>query len=346
MIKDKLKAMVLAAGIGSRLEPLSSAVPKPLIQIAGKTVMDHILLLLKKHGITQIISNTHHLSEQIEKHFANIKNEQGIEIEFRHEDKLSGVAGGIRLCKDFLAQSTSCIIMGDALTDLDLSKLYEKHKEAVKEQNCIATIAMMPVIDTSQFGIIVTEAMLPNASSKTGARIVQFQEKPSQQQALSKWANTGIYFFEPEIFDFIPGTKEAPFYDVAKNLFPKLLQNGKYLQAICLDTKTYWADLGTPQQYIDSIKDISSGKITLDCANLIDPSADIPTDVKMIGANQVGANTRIGSNSIIENSIIWDNVIIEQNSIIKNSIIGSNCHIEANSLIDHTVMIENSKVLY
>ena len=120
MSEKNLRAMVLAAGIGSRLAPLSDNLPKPLIRIGGKVIMEHILLLLKEHGITDVISNTYHLADQIHDYFKDIKDKEGISLEFIHEEKLSGVAGGIRACKDFLEKGTACIIMGDALTDLDL----------------------------------------------------------------------------------------------------------------------------------------------------------------------------------------------------------------------------------
>jgi len=340
-IDSNVRAMVLAAGIGSRLQPISEIVPKPLVQIAGKTVMDYILLLLKKHGITKVVSNTHHLASTVHEHFKDIKNKENIDIEFRYEEKLSGVAGGIRRCKDFLAGQTCCIIMGDALTDLDLSLLYQKHKEAVAKHNCLVSIAMMPVVETSQFGIIVTESMLPNASedSSTGSRVVQFQEKPSQQEALSKWANTGIYFFEPKVLDYIPEEDEAPFYDVAKNLFPRLLQAGEYMQAICTDTKTYWADVGNPQQYFQSVRDIQSGKLQLETLPLIDPSVEIGAESILTGANQIGKNVKIGQNCEIDNCIIWNDVNIGDNAKLVNCIIGSNGFVNAGAKLKDQILV-------
>ena len=114
MSQDNLRAMVLAAGVGSRLGDLSNVLPKPLVPIGGRPVMEHILLLLKKHGFTKVISNTHHLSDKIHDYFKDADKKLGVDIEFVYESNLSGVAGGIRRCKDFLSQGTACIIMGDA----------------------------------------------------------------------------------------------------------------------------------------------------------------------------------------------------------------------------------------
>ena len=132
MVKKQLKAMVLAAGIGSRLEPLTSCVPKPLVRIAGRPVMEHILLLLKKYGVTEVVSNTHHLGDKLQEYFSDIDEREGITLNFVNEAKLSGVAGGIRKCKSYLEGHTSLIIMGDALTNVDLGKLYDAHKKALQ----------------------------------------------------------------------------------------------------------------------------------------------------------------------------------------------------------------------
>lgn len=337
--------MVLAAGIGSRLQPLSDEIPKPLIKIGGNSIMGHILHLLKKHGIKKIISNTHHLGNKIQEEFSNINQKEGIELNFIHEEKLSGVAGGIRRCQDFLKQSTACIIMGDALTDIDLTDLYNKHKQAVQKYNCLATIAQMQVQDTSHFGVIVTESLLPDYKKTEneidGARVVQFQEKPSAAEALSNWANTGVYFFEPEIYNFIPSIDEAPVYDVAKNLFPRLLKEGKYIQAIAVKPGTYWADLGTPKQYIQSIKDLAQGLIKLDNLTEIDPSSKISSSAELKGAIEMGKNCIIEDDVVLEDSILWDNVIVNKGSEIKNSILGSNAVIPANSKIINDIVVSN-----
>lgn len=340
-MSKKLRGMVLAAGIGSRLQPLCDVVPKPLIKVSGRTVMDYILLLLKSHGITEVISNTHHLGSQIQEHFSDIEKEQGITLKFINEEKLSGVAGGIRVCKDFLKDGTACIVMGDALTDADLTSLYKKHMEAVEKHNCIATIAMMQVEDTTQFGVIVTESMLPNAvsNSSTGSKVIKFQEKPKKEEALSSWANTGIYFFEPRIFDYIPSVEEAPTYDVAHDLFPKLLEAGEYIQAIAVTGDLYWADLGTPKQYLKSIEDLNNGKIKLPLISGISDKANIASSAKIQGFNEIGAGAVIDPGVQIKNCVIWDNVQVGENSELENCIIGPNAVIPANSKFKDKVVV-------
>ncbi len=314
-----MRAMVLAAGIGSRLEPLSNYIPKPLIRIGGRPVMEHILLLLKRHGCNQVISNTYHLANNIENYFTEHPI-NGLSLEFIREPKLSGVAGGIRRCADFLKQSTACIIMGDALTDIDLSALYTEHLKAVKN-GCIVTVAKMQVEDTRHFGVIVTDK---------DNRIVSFQEKPKAEEALSNWANTGIYFFEPEVYEHLPSETEAPFYDVAKNLFPDLLSKGKYMQAIAVSKDAYWADIGTADQYLQSLRDIDAGLVKLDLKPSISNEADIAADAKLLGANEIAEDVVIASGAELNNCIIWQGAKIGANAQLKQCIVGPYTVIAAN----------------
>ncbi len=341
-----MRAMVLAAGIGSRLEPLSNYIPKPLIHIGGRPVMEHILLLLKKHGFTDVISNTYHLADSIENYFNTAIQEQnnsqsqatkqadlsGIKLQFIREPQLSGVAGGIRRCSDFLKQSTACIIMGDALTDLDLGYIYKKHLEAASK-GCIVTVAQMQIEDTRNFGVIQTDA---------SNRIIAFQEKPKPEDAISNWASTGIYFFEPEVYEHLPSEAEAPFYDVAKNLFPDLLAKGKYMQAIAVPANTYWADIGTPDQYLDSLEDISKGKVKLELKNSISASAKIASDVELIGANEIADNVEIASGVRLENSIIWEGAKIAQGVTLTRCIVGPHAQVAANEKHSHQVLANHA----
>ncbi len=306
-----MRAMVLAAGIGSRLEPLSNYIPKPLIRIGGRPVMEHILLLLKRHGFNQVISNTYHLAASIENYFHEHPVD-GLSIEFLREPKLSGVAGGIRRCASFLKQSTACIIMGDALTDIDLGALYKEHMKAVAN-GCIVTVAKMQVADTSQFGVIVTD---------DNNRIISFQEKPKAGEALSNWANTGIYFFEPEVYEHLPSEADAAFYDVAKNLFPDLLAKGKYMQAIAVSKDAYWADIGTADQYLQSLRDIEANLVKLDLLPSISNSAHIAEGAKLIGVNEIAEDVQIDTGAELENCIIWQGAKIGAAAKLSHCIVG------------------------
>jgi mannose-1-phosphate guanylyltransferase len=163
--------MVLAAGVGSRLDPLTSEVPKPLVPVGGVPVMEHLFRLLREHNFTQICANLHYLPEKIETYFASHPLER-VELTFHREDKLSGDAGGVRACRSFLEGGTFIVLSGDLLTDINLTAVVEQHKK----KRALASIAIKPVEDVSRFGVTVL---------KEDGFIAGFQEKPNADEALS-----------------------------------------------------------------------------------------------------------------------------------------------------------------
>src|SRR5271156_5939253 len=178
--------MVLAAGVGSRLEPLTVQTPKPLVPIANIPVMEHLLKLLKRHDFAEICANVHYLPDQITSYFQD-GSSIGIKMHFLEEKELSGDAGGVRACHDFLGGTTFVVLMGDLLTDADLTKIVAEHKQ----KNALATIGLKRVSDVSHFGIAVRDQ---------SGMITAFQEKPQPHEAKSDLASTGIYVLEPEVF--------------------------------------------------------------------------------------------------------------------------------------------------
>ena len=212
-----MRAMVLAAGLGTRLRPLTYAMPKPMVPVVNRPVMEHILRLLVRHGFTETIANLHWFPELIRDHFGD-GSRLGIELTYSPEEQLLGTSGGVRKAAAFLGDSF-LIISGDALTDIDLTAMREFHES----HDGVATLATKRVTDTSQFGVAITGA---------DGRIQGFQEKPDPAEALSDLANCGIYMFRAEIFDFFPaaGTSKAAgegdpedFADWAIDVFPRLL---------------------------------------------------------------------------------------------------------------------------
>ena len=191
-----MRAMVLAAGLGTRLRPITYEMPKPMVPVLNRPVMEHILRLLARHGFTETIANLHWFPELIEGHFGD-GSAFGVELSYSREEQLLGTSGGVRNAAEFLGDSF-LVISGDALTDIDLAAMREFHES----HDGIATLATKRVEDTSQFGVAITGA---------DGRIQGFQEKPDPAEALSDLANCGIYMFRSEIFDFFPapGTSKA-----------------------------------------------------------------------------------------------------------------------------------------
>lgn len=328
--------MILAAGVGSRMDPLTQGTPKPLAPILGKPVMEHIITLCKNHGFDDLSANIHVKSDIMQDHFKDSKNRFGVNLNLVHEKELTGVGGGIRSCRNFLTDDSILIIMGDAITDADLSHLYEEHKKS----GCLVTCGIMEVEDTTQYGVIVTDKK---------NRIISFQEKPSSEDAKSNLANTGIYFFNQSILKNMPSEDEIPFYDVAKNLFPKLMNENAPLQAVKI--KGYWADIGTLKQYQISLADALDGKIKVNIEakktnfGYVENCAIIDSSIKTNGKAYIGKNVRIGSNvTLTGHVVIESNCIIDDNAYIGDSVIWSNSRICKNAKVISSIIGNNCTV--
>jgi mannose-1-phosphate guanylyltransferase len=228
--------MVLAAGLGTRLRPVTYAMPKPMVPVVNRPVMEHTVRLLARHGFTETIANLHWFPDLIESHFGD-GSEFGIELSYRYEEQLLGTAGGVRNVADFLGDSF-LVVAGDALTDIDLTAMREFHES----HDGLATVATKRVADTDEYGVVITGG---------DERIQGFQEKPDPAEALSDLANTCIYMFRAAIFDHFPapgtskaaGPDDAPqFADWALDVFQALLEGDLPFYSHEIDA--YWNDIG------------------------------------------------------------------------------------------------------
>src|SRR6478609_6475350 len=251
-----MRAMVLAAGLGTRLRPITYAMPKPMVPVLNRPVMEHIVRLLAGHGFNEAIANLHWFPETIEGHFGD-GSDFGLELSYSREAQLLGTSGGVRNAAEFLGDSF-LIISGDALTDIDLTAMREFHES----HDGIATLAMKRVQDTSQFGVAIVGA---------DGRIQGFQEKPDPSEALSDLANCGIYMFRKEIFDFFPspGTSVAAkegdpegFADWAMDVFPRLLESDVPFYSHEIDA--YWNDIGNLAELRESTVDALTGAVQVE----------------------------------------------------------------------------------
>ncbi|MBE7713109.1 MAG: hypothetical protein E7Z87_05135 [Cyanobacteria bacterium SIG26] len=306
-----IKAMVMAAGMGSRLEPLTLMFPKPLIPVMNRPLMDIILGQLRDIGVSEVISNTYYLADQIIDRYK--ENNLGIKFNYIKEDELSGTAGGVKKCQFFFDEGQDFIVLsGDVLTTADIQKGIELHKKS----GAIATIGVkqIPQELVSHFGVVVTDE---------NGYITEFQEKPSLNEAKSNLINTGIYIFNYKIFDYIP---EGTFYDFAKNVFPKLLAEK---QINVFDINEYWNDIGTIEQYKQSIQDVFNGILKIECDNIVEinngnvlyGNSQIPPSTRFIGNTVIGNNCKLGKNITLENCVILDNSEIKSGTELSNCVV-------------------------
>jgi len=326
-----MKAMILAAGKGTRVRPITYTIPKPLIPIMQKPVMEFLLELLKQHGFEQVVVNASHLAHEIEGYFRDGQR-FGVEITYSFEGRIIdgqlvgealGSAGGMRKIQDFYPffDETFVVLCGDALIDLDLSAAVKWHKE----KGSVATIVTKPVPRerVSSYGVVVTDE---------SGRIKTFQEKPSVEEALSTNINTGIYIFEPEVLDYIPSGQE---YDIGGDLFPKLVEMDAPFYAVSMDFQ--WVDIGKVPDYWHAVRGVLTGDIK---------NVSIP-------GKQVAPGVYTGLNV----SVNWDKVDItgpvyiggmthieDGAKIIGPSMIGPNCWICQGATVDNSVIFEYSRL--
>ncbi|MDD5383128.1 MAG: NDP-sugar synthase [Candidatus Margulisbacteria bacterium] len=346
-----MKALILAAGYGTRLEPLTLAVPKPMIPILNLPTMQHNIELLKKHGFKDIIANIHYHPEQIENYFGD-GYAFDVNLAYSYEEKLLGTAGGVkRMARDFNGVKEPFIVLSsDALTDINLNRLVEFHKS----KKALVTIALAKVADVRQFGVAIQDE---------NGRITGFQEKPQAEEALSDLANAGIYVFEPEILKLIP----EGFYDFGRELFPKLVQEQAPIYGYRM--VEYWNDVGGVEKYIQSNYDAMKGAVQIQipgkkvssstwigAREKIDPTArfegsviigdrcSIGQDVYIKDA-VIGDKCAIEARSIITGSVIWSDTAVGKDAEINRSVVGNWCHIGANAHIFEGSIISNRSVV-
>jgi mannose-1-phosphate guanylyltransferase/mannose-1-phosphate guanylyltransferase/phosphomannomutase len=288
-----MKAMVLAAGLGTRLRPLTFEIPKPMVPVIDRPVMAHIVDLCRRQGFDELIANLHYFPETIQDYF-------GDSIEYRYEEELLGTAGGVRNVRDFFGDDPVLIISGDALTDIDLNKLLERHTS----HGGIGTLTVKRVEDTREYGVVLHD--------KEG-RISGFQEKPEPDEALSDLGNCGIYCFSPEIFDYFPDTE---FVDWANDVFPVLLENDVpfYIHEI----SEYWNDVGSLDELRSGTFDALSGALKIQ----VPESASPPDGTEVVGDIWIGENCNIGSGvKLMGPLVIGDGSTIGNGAALRDSII-------------------------
>jgi len=320
-----MRAMIMAAGVGSRLMPLTAEIPKPMVPVANRPLMENILEVLARHGITEIIANLHCHGYVIKEHFGD-GSRFGVNLLYSEEEELLGTAGGVKRCQWFL-DDTFVVMSGDALTDVDLTELVEAHKR----NGALATIALRPMEEVEHYGVVIT--------GENGL-IQSFQEKPKRHEALSNLVNTGIYVFEPEIFDYIP---EEQFYDFGRQVFPHLVRVKApfYGHAIA----RYWCDVGDIEAYRQAHRDVLEGRVeyavrgqllkgTLGVTSiLIGEGAELGRGVSMRGCVVIGPGCRIGDGAVLEDAVIWGDTVVGKRATVTKSVIASRCHIGSGCVV-------------
>ncbi len=302
MDKNVFKAMIMAAGVGSRLEALTANFPKPLVPIVNKPVMDILLERLHNVGINSVIANTHYCADKIINRYST--NSIGVNFSYIHEQNLSGTAGGLKKCQHFFNDGdTFLVLSADGLSNINYREIIASHLKS----GAIATMGVKQIdkSEVPKYGVVVKDE---------NCFVKEFQEKPAIEEAKSDLINTGIYVFNYEIFNYIP---ENRFFDFAKNVFPALLESGQKINTYNLTE--YWNDIGTIDQYISSSWDVFDGKV----AGVSPKSVLQEYDFKGNKRNIIGRNCKIAPDAVLEDCIIWNGVEILSGVKLKNCVVVS-----------------------
>ena len=289
-----MRAMVLAAGLGKRLRPITFETPKPLAPVTNKPVMEHILELLAGQGFDEVIANLSHLARKIKDRFEDGSG-LGVELSYSEEEELLGTAGGVRNVADFLTggdDDSFLIISGDALTDIDLRAMRERHAS----HDGIATLAVKKVADTREYGVVI---------HGPDGRVEGFQEKPEPAEALSDLGNCGIYMFRREIFEHFP---EEPFVDWAMDVFPRLLESDVSFYVHEFDD--YWNDIGSLDEYRQGNFDALAGALRATVAGeevadgVRSDGSGWPADTEVAGPVLFGRDCEIGGGAWLHGPLV------------------------------------------
>ncbi|MDD2272317.1 MAG: mannose-1-phosphate guanyltransferase [Desulfuromonadaceae bacterium] len=312
-----MKAVIMAGGFGTRIQPLTGSMPKPMIPLFNRPIMLHIVELLKKHDITELVMLLYHQPFYI-KNFFRDGSDFGVKITYVTPIADMGTAGAVKAAEKYLDERFM-VISGDLLTDFNLQKIIDFHTD----HKAKATITLTSVKDPLQFGVVITDKE---------KRITQFLEKPGWGEVISDTINTGIYVLEPEILKYIP---EGENFDFSQDLFPLMLKKKEALYGVT--AKGYWRDIGNTDSYREAYHDIFKGKVNL---KIDEPKQDF-----------VGKDLRIGADVKLEYAaglegtvVIGDNSQVLGDVRIKDSVIGRNCTVEAGVRLNRCIIWDNSYV--
>ncbi len=346
-----MKAVVMAGGEGTRLRPMTANQPKPLLPVINRPIMEHVLRLLRRHGLTETVVTVQFLAALIRNYFGD-GEELGMSLHYATEEMPLGTAGSVKNAADKLRDDRFLVISGDALTDIDLTDMIRFHRE----NRALVTIGLKRVPNPLEFGIIIVDEQ---------GRVQRFLEKPTWGQVFSDTVNTGIYVMEPSVLDEVATDRPV---DWSADVFPRLLERGAPLYGYVAEG--YWEDVGTHESYLKAQADALSGRVRLEFGAFelspgvwaaegasIDPEAILkgPLYVGDYAKVEAGAELReytvLGSNVVVKSgafvhrAVIHDNVYIGPGANLRGCVIGKNTDVMTSARIEESAVVGDECVI-
>jgi mannose-1-phosphate guanylyltransferase / phosphomannomutase len=335
----------MAGGEGTRLRPMTANQPKPLLPVVNRPIMEHVLRLLKRHGLTETVVTVQFLAALVRNYFGD-GDELGMSLYYATEERPLGTAGSVKNAADELRDERFLVISGDALTDIDLTDMIRFHRE----NDALVTIGLKRVPNPLEFGIVIVDDQ---------GRVERFLEKPTWGQVFSDTVNTGVYVMEPEVLDQVDG--DGP-VDWSADVFPKLLERGAALFGYVADG--YWEDVGTHESYLRVQADVLSGRVKVDIdafelspgvwvaeGAAVDPDAILkgPLYIGDYAKVEAGAELReytvLGSNVVVREgaflhrAVVHDNVYVGPSTHLRGCVIGKNTDLMTGSRVEENAII-------
>jgi len=324
----------MAGGEGTRLRPMTANQPKPMLPVVNRPIMEHVLRLLRKHGLTETVVTVQFLAAMVRNYFGD-GEEFGMSLQYATEETPLGTAGSVKNAEDALRDEPFLVISGDALTDIDLSDLIAFHKD----NQAMVTVALARVPDPLEFGIVILD---------DNGRIQRFLEKPTWGQVFSDTVNTGIYVMQPEVLAHVPAGQVV---DWSADVFPKLLESGAPLYGWIADG--YWEDVGSHESYLKAQADVLSGKVSVDIDGFevsprvwVAEGAEVDPEAVLNGPLYVGDYAKIEAGAQLrEFTVVGSNVIVKEGAFLHRAVVHNNVYVGRGVTLRGCVVGKNTDVM-
>src|SRR5260370_1255380 len=324
----------MAGGEGTRLRPMTANQPKPLLPVANRPIMEHVLRLLRRHGFSETVVTVQFLASMVRNYFGD-GEDFDMSLQYATEEMPLGTAGSGKNAEDALRDEPFLVISGDALTDMDLSDLIAFHKD----NNALVTVALARVPDPLEFGIVIVD---------DDGKIQRFLEKPTWGQVFSDTVNTGIYVMEPEVLAEVPAGQVV---DWSADIFPKLLENGAPLYGWIADG--YWEDVGSHESYLKAQADVLSGRVNVEIDGFevspgvwVAEGAEVDPEAVLKGPLCIGDYAKIEAGAQLrEFTVVGSNVIVKEGAFLHRAIVHNNVYVGRGPQLRGCVIGKNTDVM-
>ena len=329
-----LRAVVMAGGEGTRLRPMTANQPKPLLPVVNKPIMEHVLLLLRRHGITETVVTVQFLAALVRNYFGD-GDELSMQLSYATEETPLGTAGSVKNAEEVLRDAPFLVISGDALTDIDLTDLIRFHRE----KGALVTVALKSVPDPLEFGIVIT---------KEDGRIERFLEKPTWGQVFSDTVNTGIYVMEPEVLDHVAPGEQV---DWSHDVFPALLEEGRPLFGYVADG--YWEDVGTHESYVRVQGDVLNRRVEVEIDGFevspgvwIGEGAEVDPEAILHGPVYIGSYAKVEAGAELrEHTVLGSNVVVKDGAFLHRAVVHDNVFVGSRATLRGCVVGKSTDVM-